>query len=157
MLHFKGYMRSLKKSEKGGRARRRSNQRRRGTDLGVLGKGGGDDARGRMPRCLPSPQGPEHVPEDERVDRRGEEGVLRSKLHQLALLRLLASVVFGRSLTLACLRRHGNWEGMKDRGQWGRSGSGEQRRKLRVALEEEECNSGSKIGKGAEGDRKSVV
>ena len=38
------------------------------------------------------------------------------RLHQLALWRLLPSVVFGRTLALACLGRHGDWEGMKDRG-----------------------------------------
>ena len=45
-----------------------------------LGKIGGDDVRGRMPRRFrPPPQRPEVVPKVDRINRRGEEGKLHPK------------------------------------------------------------------------------
>ena len=76
-----------------------------------FGEGGGDDARGRMPRRLASrfapPQVLEVVPEFDRVYRRWEIGVLRPPHRQPALRRLLLPGVLGHSLASTGLGCHG--------------------------------------------------
>ena len=76
----------------------------------VLGKIGGDDARGRVPSRLPPPQGQEEVLEVDRIDRRREVGELRLPHRRLALRRLPLPNILGRSLAPACFGCHGACE-----------------------------------------------
>jgi hypothetical protein len=68
-----------------------------------LSKIGGDSS---PPRLHP-PQGPEIVPEVDRINRRRKEGDLRPKRRHLALRHLPLPGVFGHSLALAGLGCHG--------------------------------------------------
>ena len=110
-----------------------------------FGEGGGDDARGRMPRRLASrlapPQVLEVVPEFDRVDRRGEVGELRPPHRQHAFRWLLLSNVLGHPLASAGFGRHGSW---------GRQRRGGDEREQELEREEE-GDGGSKIGEGAGG------
>ena len=93
-----------------------------------LGKIGGDDVHGRMPRRLRPPQRPEVVPEVDRINHRGEEGKLRLTHRRLALRHLLLLGVLGHSLALTGFGCHGGRErgeesgAVGDWGQWEHDG-----------------------------------
>ena len=73
-----------------------------------LGEIGGDDARGRVPRRLPPPQGQEEVLEVDRIDRRRKVGELHQLHRRLTLRRLLLPGILGLSLAPAGFGRHGS-------------------------------------------------
>ena len=84
-----------------------------------LSKIGRDDVRGQMPCRLCPPQRPEVVLEVDLIDRRGEEGKLRSKRRQLALRHLLLPDVLGHSLALTGFGCHGGRERGEEYGAMG--------------------------------------